>query len=119
MKPPQATVAQPRVWLGLDHLPPVLPRVRAQVLTEKLFDSQVDDVIDQRAADQKLHRQVVNPLGILAVMRLLGQQPALGEEVSKHAGHRLEALALAGVLQRNSVVEHEVPIIVLRIGKTD
>ncbi len=70
-QPAQAAVAQAGVRLGLDHFLPVLPRVGLQVVADELLDSQIDDVVDQRAADQELHRQVVDPLGVLLVVGLL------------------------------------------------
>ena len=110
---PRPPLPRPASGSGLDHFLPILPRVRLQVVADELLDAQVDDVVDQRAADQELHRQVVDPLGVLPVVRLLGQQPALGEQIAQRAGDRLEALALAGVLHGDDMVEDQVPVVVV------
>ena len=111
-QPAQAAVAQAGVRFRLDDFLPVLSRVRLQIVADELLDAEVDDVVDQRAADQKLHRQVVDPLGVRAVVGLLRQQPALGQQIAQRAGDRLEALALAGVFSRNDVIEDQVPVVV-------
>ena len=58
-------------------------------MTASLHDrveQEVGDVVGQRAADEELHREVVDPLGVLAVVGLLGAQPALREDVAHGAG---------------------------------
>src|SRR5262249_28453162 len=40
--------------------------------------------------------------------------PALGEEIPERAGHGLEALALAGVLHGDGMVEDQVAVVVVR-----
>ena len=114
-QPAQAAVAQAGVRLRLDDFLPILPRVRLQVVADELLDPQVDDVVDQRAADQELHRQVVDPLGVFLVVGFLGQQPALGEQIAQRAGDRLEALALAGVLHGDDMIEDQVPVVVVAV----
>ena len=44
-------------------------------------------------------------------MGLLGQQPALGEQIAQRAGDGLEALALAGVFHGDDMVEDQMPIV--------
>ena len=51
----------------------------------------------QRAADEELHREVVDALGVGAARRLPGLDPAMGDQVANEAGHRLEALAAGAV----------------------
>ncbi len=107
----QPAVAQSGVRFALDHFLPVLPRVRAQILPHELLDSEVDDVVDQRAADQKLHRQVIDALGIFGIVRLLRQQPALRQQIAQRTRDGFETLALVGVLQQDGVVEHDMAIV--------
>ena len=93
-QPAEPAVAQPGVRLRLQHLLPVLPRVGLQIVADELLDAQVDDVVDQRPADQELHRQVVHLLRVLPVVGLGGLDPPLGEHVAERAGDRLEPLPL-------------------------
>ena len=74
------------------------PMSEAKSLAHELLDLKVGDGVGQRPADQELHRQVIDLLGVLVVVGPLGQQPALGEQVADRAGHRLEPLARAGLL---------------------
>jgi hypothetical protein len=55
--------------------------------------------MNERAADQKFHRQIVDALGIGSLVGLLGEQPALREQIAQRASDRLEAFAVAGILQ--------------------
>ena len=76
-------------------------------------------LFDQRPADQELHRQVVDLLGVRPVVRLLGPEPALGEHVADRAGDGLEPLARVGLLRRDDVVEDQVAIVVVAIGEPE
>jgi hypothetical protein len=66
----ESTVAEPGV--GLDG-GSVLQRhaLARQRLARQRLDAEVDGVVDQRAADEELHRQVVDPLRIGALVDLL------------------------------------------------
>ena len=80
---------------------------------------QVGDVVRQRPADQELHREVVDLLGVGPVVLLLGPDPALGEHVADRGGDGLELLARAGVLRVDDVVEHQPALVqgVVRAGE--
>ena len=110
---PEPAIAEPRIGLGVEHFGPVLARVRAQVLADQRLDAEVDDVVGERAAEQELHREVVDPLGVGRVLGLLGQQPALGQHVAQRARDGLEALALIGVLGAHHVVEDQMAVVVV------
>ena len=110
---PEPAIAEPGIRLGLEHLGPVLARVRAEVLAHQRLEPEVDDVVGERAAEQELHREVVDPLGVRLVLRLLGQQPALAQDVAQRARHGLEALALIGILEAHHVVEDQVAVVVV------
>ena len=63
-QPPQAAIAKRRVGLILqDHL--LVQAQQGQRLAHLRLQFQVDDRIAQDAADQELHRQVIDPLGAL------------------------------------------------------
>ena len=76
-------------------------------------------MLSKRAADQELHRQVVDLLGVRPVVGRLREQPALGKQVAERPGHRLEPLPLVGLLHRDDVVEDQVPIVVVPIGEPE
>ena len=78
-------------------------------------DPEVGDVVRERATEQELHREVVHALGVLARVGLLRVDPALREQIPHRARERLEALARAGVRDRDDVVEGEMSL-VERVG---
>ena len=82
-QPAEPAVAQSGVRFGLDHLFPILQRIGLEILSHELLNTQVDDVVGKRPADQKLHRQVVDPFGVFPVVSLLRQQPALRKQVAQ------------------------------------
>ena len=110
---PSPPLPSPASGSRLEHLGPVLARVRAEVVADQRLDAEVDDVVGERAAEQELHREVVDALGVGPVLRLLGQQPALAQHVAQRARHGLEALALIGVLEAHHMIEHEVAVVVV------
>ena len=67
------------------------------------------------AADEKLHRQVIDPLGIGALVGVLGLQPALRQQIPHRTRHRLEALAPGCLLGVDDVVIEEMAF-VRRVG---
>ena len=75
-QPPQPAVPQPCVGLLLEHAQPIEAFLRDDAL-HLVIEPQVHDVVGQRAPKEELHGQVVDAFGILALVRLLGPQPAL------------------------------------------
>ena len=55
--PSEAAIPQTGVRFRLDHLLPVVSRVRQQVIADQFLDAKIDDVVDQRAPDQEFHRK--------------------------------------------------------------
>ena len=80
-------------------------------------EQKVGNVVGQRSADEKLHREIVDALAILALIGLLRTQPSLREDVAHGAGCGLETLASADGRQFPDVIEEEVPF-VQRIGRS-
>ena len=74
-------------------------------------EQEVCDIVCQRAADEKLHRKVIDALGVLALIGLLGEQPALREDVPHGAGKGLEVFSRARGGQFDDVVEEQVPLV--------
>ena len=83
-QPAEAAVAQAGVRLRLGQLLQVQP-LALHDLSDERVDHQVGDVVGQRPADEELHRQVIDALGILAVIGLFRLEPALGEQVADRA----------------------------------
>ncbi len=111
-KPTQSAVAQAGVRLRFDDFLPVLPRIRLQVVADEFLDSQIDDVVDQRAADQELHRQVVNPLGVLLVVSLFALTASARSSRSRNeratASKRSRWLALS---HGDDMVENQMTVV--------
>src|SRR5256885_16983038 len=74
-------------------------------------EQQVRDVVGERAADQKFHREVVDTLGVHALVGLLRADPSLREDVTHGARERLVALTRTGGGRIDNVVEEQVPLI--------
>src|SRR5208283_4159047 len=64
-----------------------------------------------RAPKEKLHGQVVNALGILLQVRLLGQYPALRKDIAYGAGNSLKALTRTRYLRVDHSVKNEMPFV--------
>ncbi len=91
---------------------PIHSRPRSSnVSLDQGIEHQVHDVVGERAADQKLDRDIVDPLRILARVGLVGAQPAVREDVADRAGGGLETLPRVGQLRLDDVVELQVPFI--------
>ena len=83
---------------------------RAALLDERI-QQQIRDVVGQRPADQELHRQIVDALGVLPVVGALGLDPALRKHVAHRAGDGLEALSRLGGSERvDHVVEQQMAL---------
>ena len=113
-EPPEAAVAEAGVGLLLEEAEPVEVLLRDDLLRDRI-EQQVHDVVRERAADQELHRQVVDALRVLALVGLLGAHPSLGQDVAHRARERLEALARSGGRGIEDAVEDEMAL-VERIG---
>src|SRR5204863_311173 len=60
-----------------------------------VIKEKVRHIVSQRTTDEEFHRKVVNALGILALIRLLGPNPSLRKDITHRAGDSLETLASA------------------------
>ena len=105
----EAAVAKTRVGLLVEDLPP-LATVAAKTPLDYGIEHEVHDIVAERAADEELDREIVDPLRIVARVGLVGAQPAVGENVSYRAGGALVALARIGGLGFDDVVEFEPPL---------
>ena len=112
----KAAVAQARVGLLVKNLPPLVA-----VLIESPLDHgiehEIHHVVAERAADQKLDRDVVDPLRILARVSLVGAQPTIRNDVPHRTGRGFVALARVGRVGLDDVVELQVSLIE-RVGRS-
>ncbi len=118
-QPAEPAVAQPRVGLLFGQVMPVPVLVRGEVVADILLDLEVVDRVGQRPADEELHRQVVNLLGVLLVVGAVGQQPSLREQIAERPGQGLEPLARAGLVLGHDVVEDQAPVVTLVVGDAE
>ena len=109
-EPPEAAVAEAGVGLLLEEAEPVEVVLRDDLPRDRI-EQQVHDVVGERAADQELHRQVVDPLRVLALVGLLGAYPSLGQDVAHGASEGLEAFARSGGRGSEDAVEDEMALI--------
>jgi hypothetical protein len=85
------------------------------MLTNELFAPQVEDVVDERAADEKLHRQIIDPLWVFPAVGFSGREPLIGQQVPQRTRDGLKPLALAGIFQRDDVIVDQVSLVKLAI----
>ena len=113
---PQASVAETRVGFLLQEFVPI-EFLSLDHFAHERVEQKVGSVVGQRSADEKLHREVVDALAVLALIGLLRTQPSLREDVAHGAGCGLETLASADGRRFPDVIEEEVPF-VQRIGRS-
>src|SRR6266542_3510132 len=107
---PEPAVAEPGVGLFLEQAEPVERRSLDDVVHEGT-EHQIRDVVGQRAADQEFHREVIDALGIEALVGLLRAHPALREDVADGACEGLVPIARAAGRRVDHVVEEQVPLV--------
>ena len=87
----EAAVAEPRIGLFLDHRIEI-PALLLQGTPNQRLRGQIHHVVAQRAAEQKLHGEVVDALGVRVLSRLTGGNPAMRDQVADEAAGGLELL---------------------------
>jgi hypothetical protein len=117
-EPAEAAVAQARVRLDVEQLHP-LSATLVEGLADDRIEHQVHDGVGERAADQELDRDVINPLWVCPLVGLVSPDPTVQENVADRPRHRLVALARVGRCGFDDVVELQMPLIerVWRSGK--
>ena len=91
----------------------------ASGLSDQRIEQKISDVVGQRAADEELHRKVVEALGIAWVVGLLGEHPSLRKDVPHRAGKGLEPVARRGRGGVHRIVEEQMTFIecIFRAGE--
>ena len=106
-QPAEAAVAQGRVFLALLQGLQVVAEL-LQGLGDLVHQPHVDDGVAQRAADEKLERQVVHPFHLLGVEGLLGLDPLFHEHVAQGIGERPVDVLIAGAVRVAALEAHQV-----------
>ena len=109
-EPPEPAIAETGIGLLLEQAQPIEAPAIGCTLDERI-EQQVGDVVGERPADQKLHRQIIDPLRIGPPVGAFGQDPTLGQHIPDRAGDRLEALPRPGRVRSDDVVEEQVALI--------
>ncbi len=107
---PEAAIAQTRVGLLVKDRPPLVT-VLVESLPDHGIEHEVHDVVAERAADEKLDRDVIDPLRVLARVGLVRSQPAVGKNVSHRTGGGFVAFARIRIFRLDDVVKLQVPVI--------
>src|SRR5262245_57696929 len=68
-------------------------------------------VVGQGSSQKELHREVVNALGVLAFISILGEHPTLRKDISHGTGGGFESLAQANLLFINDIVKLKMPFV--------
>src|SRR5580704_14525974 len=78
---------------------------------DEWIEQQIGDVVAQGAADQKLHRQVIDTLWVLSVVGFRRPDPALRQDISDGERRRGILLPRAGGGGRYNIVKQQVTLI--------
>jgi hypothetical protein len=87
----------------------------------KWLEQKIDDIVGERPADQKFHREIIDSFRVLPVIGAVGQNPALRQHIAHRTRRCLEALARAGGFQSADIIEKQVPLVqrVVAAGEPD
>ncbi len=75
--------------------------------------AEVDEIVSQKTADQKLHRHIIDNLRIASVHLVLGGKPVVNDIVLHCQGYRLENLLTGCFLEGLPVEPHDILLNVL------
>ena len=114
----ETSIAQTRVGLLFEQLEPIEVLLLDDFFRDGI-EEKVRDIVGQRAADEKFHREIVNALGVLALIGFIGTHPSLRENIAHGAGDGLKTLARADRRCFHNVVKDEVALIkrIVRSGE--
>ena len=117
---PEPSIAQASVGLLLQQLVPI-ELLFLNGLFGNLVEKKVRDIVSQRTTDEKFHREIVNALGVLAVIGLLGPNPSLRKDITHGTSDGFKTLAIADLRRFHNVIKDEVALIksVVRSGELE
>ena len=84
---PQTSITQTRVGFLLQQLEPIEVLLLDGFFRDRI-EEKVGDVVGQRAADEKLHREVVDTLRVLTLVGRLGMTPIAATEYRARNGRK-------------------------------
>ncbi len=106
----ESAVTQSGVRFLFQQGGPVESLVLGSLLRDRI-QQQIGYIVGERAANQELHGQVVDALGIRLRVGALGVYPALREDVAHRAREGLESLARPGGRRVHDGVEYEMSLV--------
>ena len=80
------------------------------------IEQQIGNVVGERAANEKFHREIVHSLRILAFVRVFGTYPSLRKDVTNRVSKRLKACSGIGYAEIHDVVKKKVALIERVVG---
>src|SRR5262249_37110597 len=92
---PEASIAQTCIGLLLEELEPVEVLLLGGFFRDRIQEK-VGYIVSQRAADEKLHREIIDALGVAAFVGLFAEYPTLRQNIPHRAGKSLKTLTRPG-----------------------
>src|SRR5262245_61581330 len=92
---PQTAITQTRIGLLLEQLEPIEIFLLGGFFRDRIQEK-VGDIVSKRAADEKLHREIINAFGVDAFVALFAEYPTLRQNISHRAGKSLKTLTRSG-----------------------
>ena len=116
----QPAVAQAGVWFLVDHFDPLAGVLGERALNQGI-EHEIQDIVGERAADEELDRDIVDPLRIFASIGLVRAQPPIRQKVPDGARDGFVTFARVGGLRLDHAVELQMPFIerVRRSGEAE
>ena len=116
-KTPETAIAQAGIRLLFQQFEPV-----EVLFLDRCFrngiEKKIRNVVGERAADEKFHREIVNALRILTLVGLFRMNPALRQNIAHRVSDRLEAFASADRAHLHDVVKDEMPLVKRLVSST-
>ena len=94
----------------MEDLPP-LAAIAFETRPDNGIEQKVHHIVAERTADEKLDRDIIDPLRILARIRLMSAQPTVRKNVSNRARGGLIALPRIGGVGLDNVVVFQVAFV--------
>lgn len=107
-QPSEAAIAEGGVRLVREHRVVILAKLRQRV-ARLIHEAEIDDAVFQKPPDEKLHRQVIDPLCAFAPGHARGLEPAVGDMVANREGQRHAPILGSGIFRLAPEAVAQVP----------
>ena len=107
---PESPIAQTRVRFLVEKAEPVQVLL-LDGLPDQRFQQEIRDIVGQRATDEEFQRKIVDALGVLALIGVFREHPALRENVPHGVSKGFKSFAWAGGRQFDDPVEDQVALV--------